>query len=347
MLADLAREAGVCVSTASRAMRDLRGVNDRTRETVQRAARRLNYVPNASARSLVLGRSDVVAFATPPMDAETPFDRAAARVEALVRAEGKRLIHITHDHTGCESLIRTALEQQWLGILLIPYVQPHTVTDMARTLLASDIHMVTMLIGVPGIDGAGYDRAYGVRLLLEHASEAGARTVALIGVEPAPGALLHRDRKFMSLEADVRARDMTLAACVPLPTGEPRGPGLYRLAYEHTAHALKSGLKADYFLGANDTIALGVMHALMDAGLRVPEDAIVSGYDNHECSLYSRPTLTTVERPIDDAVEIAWGLLRRRIAGEKGEARTITLQPRLFPRDSTRKASTPPAGGLA
>lgn len=343
MLADLAREAGVCVSTASRAMRDLRGVNDRTRETVQRVARRLNYVPNASARSLVLGRSDVIALVTPPLDAETPPDRAAVHVEALVRAEGKRLIHITHDDTGCESLVRTALEQQWTAMVMIPYVQPHVVTEMAQLLRASGVHVVTVLNVAPGVDGVGYDRAHGIRLLLDHARSAGVRSVALVGVEPTPGALLRHDAKFRTIETDLRARDMTPSGCISLPLGQPRGPGLYQLAYERTARAWADGLRAEYFLGANDTIAVGVLHALIDAGVRVPGDAIVSGYDNHECSVYARPPLTTVERPVDDAVELAWSLLRRRISGETGEARSVMLQPRLIVRESTHRTAQPPA----
>lgn len=342
MLADLAREAGVCVSTASRAMRDLRGVNDRTRETVQRAARRLNYIPNAHARSLVLGRSDLVAFVTPPIDSETPPDRAAVRVQALVRAEGKRLIHITHDETGCESIVRTALEQQWTAMVIIPYVQPHVVTEMAQLLRASGTHVVTVLNVAPGVDGAGYDRAHGIRLLLDHARSAGVRSVALIGVEPAPGLMLRHDPKFRNFETDLRARDMSLTRCISLPLGQPRGPELYHLAYRHTARAWADGLRADYFIGANDTIAVGVLHALIDAGVRVPGDVIVSGYDNHECSVYARPPLTTVERPVDDAVELAWSLLRRRIAGETGEARSVMLQPRLIVRESTRRNAPPP-----
>ena len=334
VLTDLAREVGVSSCTVSKALRGLHGVSPGIRTKVQRVAERLNYVPNHHAQSLSSGRTNLVGLVTPPIILMTPQEDALGRLEMLARADGKRLVRVDYDRDECSTLLNIALEQHWQGMFLFPNAPDAEIAKLARALNEFEIPLVTAGCGPLDVDGVMRDLAHGIRLLLDHAHAQGMRRVCIITWVGEAQDLPHSE-KFKSLEADLRYRGMELVAAIGYEDLVSHGPAVYRTAYEAFESALERGLDVDLVIGANDVIAIAAMNCLLNHGRRVPDDVAVSGYDDTEYALYSRPPLTTIASPREEIAELGWGMLRRRLNGESGAPRAVTVLPTLIVREST------------
>jgi len=335
MLTDLAREVGVSTSTVSRALRNLSGVRPDIRVQVERAAKRHNYVPNHHARSLSMGQTNIVALATAPIAEMTPMEDALARIEALARADGMRLVRVNYQRSESGMLLNSALEQHWRGMMLFPNAPEEETRQLCVQLKGLGIPVVSFNDPHPSVaDVVMLDQAHGVRLLVDHAHECGRRRVCVLGYAPELNDLPN-SAKFRSLERTLQQWGMELVAKVGYPDSLSHGYPLYQAAYAAFDRALAGGLKVDMVLAANDVIALAAMNCLFNRGLRVPEDVAVSGYDDTDHARFARPALTSVRGPVDEMVELLWSMLRRRLREETGEPRAVTLLPDLVVREST------------
>lgn len=342
MLSDIAEKARVSLSTASRAVRNQAGVSRAVRGRVLRAAEQLNYVPNQLARALAQGRTNVIGLVTPPIMQITSEGATAGRVEALARAAGMGVVHFRYGPAESQLVREIAVKHQWDGVLIFPNAPADVTGALAEALTADGIP--TIVIGPAhwriNVDYVSFDREYGVRLLLDHALAQGLRRVALLAAAREVRNL-ERSVKYDSLEADLRARGMDLAASIPVNLEAQRGPALYRASRDAVADALAGGLQADLLMAANDTVAAGALNALQDRGVRVPEDMAVSGYDDEEWGEYARPALTTVRIPCLEMVDVAWDLLQRRLDHGVGDPQGIVLRPSLVIRKSTSRKGDP------
>jgi DNA-binding LacI/PurR family transcriptional regulator len=230
--------------------------------------------------------------------------------------------------------LNIALEQHWQGMLLFPNAPDTEIAKLARSLREFEISLVVLGQGPLDTDSVRLDVAHGIRLLLDHAHEQGMRRICVFGWA---GEMqdLARSPKFKSVEADLRYRGMELVAAVGYEELVSHGPALYHTAYRAFEEALGRGLEADLVIGANDVIAIAAMNCLLNHGRRVPDDVAVSGYDDTEHAQYARPPLTTIGSPREEIVELGWGMLRRRLNGEPGAPRAVTVLPTLIVREST------------
>jgi len=342
MLSDLAKEVGVSISTASRALRNLPGVNPDVRARVERAAKRSNYVPNQHARSLSMGQTNLVALATPPIAEMTPQEEALGRLETLARADGMKLVRVNYERTEIPSLLNSALEQHWRGMLLFPHAPDEEINSLVGQLKEFGIPVVAFNGSQPSeADVVKLDASYGMRLLVDHAHEQGFQRICILGYEGEMNDLPH-SLKFHSIERALRHWGMELVAKVGYTERPSHGFPLYETAYEAFDRALAEGLKVDLVMGANDVIALAAMNCLFNRGLRVPDDVAVCGYDDTDHARFARPPLTSMRAPIREMMELCWGMLRGRLAGDIGVPRAVTLLPELVVRASTgAKRRTP------
>ena len=339
MLKDVAREASVSVSTVSRALRGRTGVSAGVRARVTRLAKKLNYVPDHSARSLVLGKTGLIGLVTAPLYEMTPREEALSRLETLARANGKRIVHLSYTHTEVEKVASVAREQRWEGMLLFADALPAAVPESVTFL--RDFGMPVILLDGWIMDGPDsvmdsvmYDRGYGVRLLLDHAAKLGRRRIGLIS----GSAEIENDTesgKYYRLFDELKARRMELVFTVSYDCGIRHGAHLFNAARKAVDRGLANGCDADFVMGANDVIAVAAMNSLLDHGYRVPEDIAVTGYDDNEAAVYARPQLTTITRPLEEMVELGWGMLKRRLHGDTAKPKTVSLLPSLVVRGST------------
>ena len=327
---EVARRAGVGRGTASRVVNGSPHVSEAARAAVTAAVEELGYVPNRAARALVTRRTDTVALVV-----SEPGDRLFGDpyFAATVRGIGERLaaspfqLLLTMAGTDRDrARVAAYLTDQHVdGVLLISL---HADDGLSRTLEAR---------GVPTVCGgrpeAGsppvvvdVENRTGGRLAVAHLLARGRRRIGVVAgpLDMSSG----RDR----LQG---ARDAMTAA--GLDPGDLRVvPGDYSEASGEVGMRalLTTGPTPDAVFAASDLMAVGVLRVLREAGLAVPGDVAVVGFDDAPVCRHTEPELTTVSQPVVEMGSVMAGLLIDRIAGRAVPAETV-LPTRLVVRGST------------
>jgi LacI family transcriptional regulator len=325
-LTDVARLAGVSNATASKALNDRAQVRAETREKVLQAAEALSFSPNPFAKALNTDRTGIIGMLTSDLDnrfvlpvllgAEDAFGSGSTSV-LLCDARGDAVREQHH--------LRTLLARRVDGIVVLGRTtNPRpSITDKipvpvvyayAPSELASDTSFT------PDNEAAG-------RQAIEHLLSRGRRRIALINGEPSYAAA--RDRAAGAVAA-------ALDGGIELEGGDSLyGQWTEAWGRQATEALLASGRTPDAILAGSDQIARGALDALREAGLRVPHDVAVMGFDNWNILTEgARPPLTSVDMELQAIGREAAIALSRAIAGEPVAG--VTRMPvRVVPREST------------
>lgn len=322
---EVAERAGVAVSTVSRV---LSGgyCSEATRDRVLQATRELNYRPNQVARSLVRKESRTIGLIIP--DITNPFFPALTRgVEDRARAAGYAVLLANTDGDLAleETAIRALLGQQIDGLVvtavgkdaskLIEEAQERLpVVVMDRTVASLQTHSVVV------------ENVTGARRAVEHLLSLGHRRIAYIG--GVPGVVTEVDR-------------MTGYTTALESAGLPVVPELLRhghFNYEGGYAAMRDLLSERFtaVFAANDLMALGAMKAIHEAGLRIPEEISVVGFDDIPFAQMAFPPLTTVRQPAYELGAMAAEMLVKIRQGQVPTCiQSMIFQPELVQREST------------
>ncbi|MFF8386530.1 LacI family DNA-binding transcriptional regulator [Streptomyces kanasensis] len=327
---DVAREAGVSVGTVSNVINRPDRVSDEVRARVHAAIRSLGYVRSESARQLRAGRSRMLGLLV--MDTANPFFAALARgaEDVARRADlGVMVCNSAEDVSAEESYVSLFAEQRVRGALL-------ATTDPAGTpwrLLGRQgipFVLVDRVVDEAEACSVAVDDVAGGLLAGRHLLDAGHRRVAYVR---GPDRLQQvRDRRTGLLraleEAGGTADDLVELDVDRLDVGAGRDAGarLLGLAPRPTA-----------VFCANDLLALGLLQTVHAAGVRVPEELAVVGYDDIEFAEASLIPLTSVRQPAAEMGRLATELLLEEsgAAPEDHRHRRIVLQPELVVRRSS------------
>lgn len=324
---DVAREAGVSVASASRALNRHTNVTPGTRGLVEDAARRLRYIPHEGARSLTRRRSDAVGVVLPDLFGEY-FSELVRGIDKVAHASGLQLLlsnmHGSPHETA--SAIR-AMRGRVDGLLVMPpegdasYLQDALPPGLPAVLLNHDAtHGEASAIGIDNYGGAV--------AMTEHLVSLGYRRIAHIA-----GPRHNRD---------ARERQRGFADAIAATTGE-RGPVIVPGDFTEAGGAAAARLLIagripfDAVFCANDMMALGCMSVLADAGLVVPDDVGVAGFDDIPLAHYVSPPLTTMKVHIADLGERAMTGLLARMRAPGGLATTEILAPEIVARASAAR----------
>jgi LacI family transcriptional regulator len=288
----VAQQAGVSIATVSRVLSDPGRVSAGTRERVLDVIDQLNYVPHGAARSLAARSHEAYGLVLPelrgPYYAEllTGFESAVAELGASV------VVLLTLDKADPDLAVRRlAGRVDALALMGGAGVSTHTVTALRSKL------PVVQLAGleVPGVETYTSESTDSARQLTTHLlADHGRRRLLFVGsTQDAPDV---RRRHDGFVEAHV---EQGLQAVEPVPVA------LSERAGQEVADALVRGdLLADGLVCANDELALAVIHALSAAGVDVPAQVAVTGWDDHMASRYVTPGLTTVRQPVRDLARL-------------------------------------------
>jgi LacI family transcriptional regulator len=327
---DVARQAGVSVGTVSNVINRPELVAEETRSRVQAVIEQLGYVRSESARQLRAGRSRLMALLV--LDMSNPFFVDIARgAERAARDAGLRMIVCNSGQSPAEEADYLALfaEQRVRGVLVTP------ADATGRNLDALRRHAIPfVLVDRTAEEGQGcsvsVDDLTGGALALRHLLAAGHRRVAYIS---GPTHLQQvRDRRAGALTALAEA-GLGADALLELPTerldvaaGRDAGARLLGLADRPTA-----------VFCANDLLALGVLQAMYAAGVSVPDDLAIVGYDDIEFAAAAAVPLTSVRQPAVTMGSLAAGLLVEETGDDPQthEHRRVVLQPELVVRRSS------------
>ncbi|TDC41370.1 LacI family DNA-binding transcriptional regulator, partial [Micromonospora sp. KC213] len=309
-LKDVAERAGVSVKTVSNVVNGHLHVRPETRARVEAAVAELNYRPNLSARSLRRGRTGVIALAVPELDLPYFAELARHVVVAAARREWTVLVDQTGGDAERERVAAAGIGDHMIdGIIFSP-----------RALGADDL---VGLDGTPLVllgervdqgpaDHVGIDSVTAARQVTAHLVGLGRRRIAAIGASHIPAGVGARLRLagYSAALADAGiGYDERLVVPTPAWRRADGAAAVRRL--------LTAGVRPDALFCFTDTLALGAMRALHLAGLRVPGDVAVAGFDDIEDGRFSTPTLTTVTPDKERIAELAVDLLASRVDGDQ------------------------------
>ncbi|MEV6816942.1 LacI family DNA-binding transcriptional regulator [Micromonospora sp. NPDC051296] len=335
-IADVARHAGVAVSTVSYVLSGKRAISEVTRIRVLASIRMLGYHPNAGARALASRRANVIALVLPlrsGIQVPVVMQFATAVVTAARRHDHDVLL-LTSDE-GPEGLRRIAAGALVDGVLVMD-VELHD----ARVPLLRELGRPSVLIGLPadscGLTCVDLDFHRAGQVCVEHLAGLGHRRVALLG---APAAVYDRGTGFAHRTragvAEAAARHGVDA--VTLPCEENAADARRRVAELFARRPDISGLVVQ-----NEAAVGPVQAALAALGRRVPQDVSMVAVCPDQFAEHASPRLTSVPVPAEEIGRQAVTLLMRKLADEPTPEVTL-LEPRLTVRDSTATAPDGPA----
>lgn len=282
---DVARASRVSVATVSRVFNDNPRVSEATRLRVVTAASRLGYWPNGTARSLITNRTHALGVLLPDLHGEF-FSEVIRGIDLAARGRGLHLLVSSYASTAADlmSALRTVRGRVDGLIVMTPDV------DASSALHPRGGGSPTVLLNpeleLPGHDSISIANVDGAHAMVRHLLKLGHRRIATI---TGPERNIDARQRLDGYRAALRNGGLE-----PSPDLEVLGHFTERSGYEGAAELLKRRARPSAIFVANDHMAVGVLGALQDARVRVPEDVAVTGFDDIPMARYLTPPLTTV-----------------------------------------------------
>lgn len=327
-MAELARRAGVSVSTISRALAGSPLVNKRTREKVATLARELDFRPNAQARNLRLQRTNAIGVLLPlghQRDQHLTDPFFLSMLGHLADAIAER---------GYDMLLSKVIPQSndWLDAIVdsnrvdgVVIVGQSNQAEQINHTAARYRRIVAWGAQLPGQHyvTVGTDNRAGGRVATEHLIARGRQRLLFLGDHHAPE-IQQRQAGFVEACAAAGIGGAASAIDVEL---------VPEAAYEQLQRYFTDGIAVDGIVAASDVIAMAAIRALSDRGLKVPGDVSVTGFDDVMLAAHTTPPLTTVRQNLAHGACLLVDLLFARMAGEP--AQSVQMAPELVIRASS------------
>ncbi|RWR03405.1 transcriptional regulator [[Pantoea] beijingensis] len=324
---DVARLAGVSTSTVSHVINNNRFVSEAVREKIIAAIHELNYAPSALARSLKINKTRTIGMLLTA--SSNPFFSEVVRgVENSCYERGYSLVlcNTEGDEDRMNRSLETLLQKRVDGLLImcteshLPSIDilnrypsiPSVMMDWAPFEGSSDIIQDNSLLGGELATSYLISRGY-------------TRIACITGPQ---------DKTPAQLRLDGYKKAMTTASLPVLPEYIVNGDFEFQGGYNAMNQLLALSQPPQAVFTSNDAMAVGVYHALYQAGLTIPQDIAVMGYDDIELARYMSPPLTTIHQPKDELGELAIDTLIYRLANPDFDRQTLVLTPELIERAS-------------
>lgn len=328
-LAEVAKIAGVSVMTASRAVNNRPGVSEQTREEILRIADEVGYVANRAAQKLSGGRTHLIGVIA---QLHTPFtsDLLLGIGSAARAVDYEMLVYSLPDEDRRPpGNVVDLLHQVADGVIVVlPYE-----SDYLASLSRAHIPIVTVDQGkaVP-FPAVSADNYHGARLAIQHLADLGHRRIGYITGNERLASARERHRAFEDMRQQLGLdRDEALVS---------QGDFMQKGGYEAAQRLLALPRPPTAIFAANDVSALGALAAIRKAGLHVPDDISLVGFDDVSLAAQFHPTLTTVRQPLSQMARAAVNLLLAMIAGIEPPSPLITVPTQLMVRETTAACRT-------
>ncbi|MEU6477974.1 LacI family DNA-binding transcriptional regulator [Streptomyces sp. NPDC047017] len=329
-LRDVARRAGVSIRTVSNVVNGSVPVSEELRTRVESALEELDYRPNLVARNLRRGRTGMLALVVPELDVPY-FAELAREVITAARAHGYVVMLDQTDGDGereRELLGRESRATMFDGLLLSPLAL--SVDELRDRTNRVPVVLLGEHIFNGNFHHVAIDNIAAAREATEHLVALGRRRIAAIGDQPYSTGETAQLRTIGYRQALERA-GLEVDADLVVPT-----PRFHRrFGAQAMERLLSLPEPPDAVFCYNDLLAIGVMHTLTLAGVRVPEDIAVIGVDGIQEGEYSTPTLTTIAPDKAQIAHLAVSTLVRLIEGTAPPPADSKAPYRLVVRDST------------
>lgn len=307
---EVAREAGVSVATVSRVFNDKGPIREETRQRILEVALRLGYAPNAAARSLSTRKTGTIGVLLPDLYGEF-FSEVIRGLDLAARRSGFHiLVSSSHsDRSEVEAVLR-ALRGRVDGLIVM---SPEADARALEANLPGTLPIVLLNCPVEGsaFDSINLDNYGGASAMVRHLAALGHRRIAHVKGAPGNNDALERlvgYREAMQSLFEEGTGELEIEGDFSEDSGDRAGREILAMNPRPTA-----------VFAANDATAIGLLHAFQEAGVRVPDDIAVAGFDDIPIARFLTPPLTTVQVAIADLGALA--IQRLLLAMEHGDSR--------------------------
>ena len=327
-LKDVAKVAGVSYATVSRALSGSSEIGEETRRRILKLCKEMGYTPNSIARSMVKRCTNVLGLIVPSLN--NPFmSELTGHLEIYARKRGYTLMvcNSSYDYDLEKEVFSLLASRQVDGIIMIPVGHESYEPLNALTAQVPTVFISENMKDYPE-NYVSVDNHRGMQIATEYLYSLGHRRILYFGARS--------DSKTHQLRLEGY-----LSTCEKLGI-EPR---VLRSGYTRSSREVGYALAGEYFsrtneetaiLCAADMLAIGVMQAAFEAGIRIPKDISLMGFDNISFSALPQIDLTTIHQPTQQMAIAAVDMLLERIKNPEAEHTKLILPPSLIERKSCR-----------
>ncbi len=324
---DIARKAGVAPSVVSRALNNKYGVKESTKELILKLAREMDYYPNTAARSLVTRKTETIGIMMADIS-EPYYSQIIRGMDYIANQTGYTLLF----SNSYESIEHNKVLQKMInaervdGLIIVgSNIQEK---NFSLTLFDQDIPFVLVerSFADPRVNCIWVDNVKGAYLATKYLIEKGHRNIAHITGNLYYQVALDRIEGYKKAlhEAGINYSEELVVS----------GNFIWQGGYEKTKEILRHHPQCTAMFVANDVMAYGVLQAIAEVGLTVPDDLAVIGFDDLEFSGLTNPPLTTIHQPRYELGQKSLELLTAILRGERESGVKISLDPELVVRRS-------------
>jgi LacI family transcriptional regulator len=322
---DIARRANVSYQTVSLVINNKPGVSEKTRRRILRLIKEMDYCPNRAAQMLTTRRSNTLELIVVDVFYTGRLADSTKNMACAAKEAGYSLLVSETDINGLGTALDNAAARLVDGVII--YAPRLHIDDEALVGLCKGIPMVRRdYLPSSRLAWVGFDQMYATRLATEYLIELGHRHIA--GIPPASE--LHNGYwRYTTWKNVLLEHNLT-----PGPVHE--GDYSIRSGYEAAHRIVDTGEPFTAILVGTDNMGIGVMRALRERGLHIPDDVSIVGFDNTEFAMYLEPPLTTINFNFAQQDEMAVRYLVDIISSPDMELHRRVLMPDLIVRESAR-----------
>jgi DNA-binding LacI/PurR family transcriptional regulator len=322
---DIAHRAGVSQATVSRALRNSPLVNPETRQRIQQIAREMHYRVDHSAAGLRSQRSKTLAlllFPDPTSDDSqiNPFFLTMLGNITRCAAAEKYDVLVSFQQLNDDWLYEYEVSNRADGMILLGYGDYGNIADKLQRLHDDGAHFVIWGATTPELDGhaIGCRNSQGGEMATRHLLSLGRRRIAFLGgvSDDCP----EFQRRYQGYCQALRSTGLTVRPQLQFDANNQETSG-----FQAMARLLGSGEPFDGIFAASDLIAIGAMKCMRKAGIDIPGDVSVVGFDDIPAASYFTPALTTVRQDTRKAAKALVKNLLAMINGEPGKSRQLPM----------------------
>jgi DNA-binding LacI/PurR family transcriptional regulator len=325
----VAQHVGLTPGTVSAVLNDApsaRSIPQETKNRIHAAAKELDYRPNFFARTLRSKRTYTIGVIAEQIG-DSYGSLVISGIEEYLRQQNYFFLTVVQRHNP-------DLLNRYSQLLLQRGVEGFITVDLQLT---EPLLLPTVAVPghktLPGVTNLVLDHHHAARVALHHLRELGHKDIAFLKGQPFSSDAEDRWQAICEVAKDLRI-EIKPELTIPIDIDDSTP----LLGYPFGKRLLERKVPFTALLAYNDISALGAMRAFQEAGLRVPEDISVIGFDDIQGAAFSTPSLTTVREPLAHMGRLAAQTLLARVEGQKDLPAEIRIEPELVVRQSTGKA---------
>ncbi|QXD16443.1 LacI family transcriptional regulator [Rhodocaloribacter litoris] len=337
---DIAEQAGVSIATVSRVFNNHTRVSEATRRRVLRVAAELGYQPHVSAQSLARRKTHLIAAVIPVLSNFFYMEVIRGMQDAVAESDFDLLLYAAPSPQEIDSQLERALQKGRAdGLLLLST----PLTEAYRNRLKSARGSIVLVDAAdPDFDSVSVDNVKGGYMATRYLIDLGYERIAHITVAPEPPPAVQRRQGYeQALREAGRSVDPALIAA----SGRKPYGFVEEAGYEAMRQLLERDERPDAVFVASDIQALGALKALQEAGLQVPRDMGLVGFDDIVVSKYVG--LTTLRQPMYEMGRIAIEKLLSRLKHPERSVSHTVFSPRLVVRRTCRSRAVREVSGMS